>query len=184
VAEAARTSSAARRRVVLAAVGVLIAAACWARRDFYEERFASADRPKSGIRSLCLAPSVEPADVVAVVPDYLAPTVWYYCGRREDVRGFARFRRPDLFDPSDHGRSWRDPEATAKALSALENEIAERRPPRVFLIRELAPAGYLPFYRRQADEFEAALARRFDERPAGRFPGRVESVEVVALTPR
>ncbi len=184
VGEAARTRSATLRRAALAAVGLLIAASLWARRDLYEARSASAGRPKSGIRTLCRSPSLAPSDAVIVLPDYLAPTVWYYCGRREDVRGFARWSRPDLFDPSGHGESWRDPEATAKSLSALDREVAARRPPRILLIRELAPAGYLPFYRQRAAEFEAALARRFDERLVGRFPGRVESVEMYALTPR
>lgn len=184
LAEAARVGSSSLRRAALASVGVLIGAAFWARRDFYEERFASMGRPKSGIRTLCLAPSVEPSDVVVIVPDYLAPTAWYYCGRREDLRGFALWNRPDVFDPSAHGAAWRDPEAAAKFEAALEREIAARGAPRVLLVRELAPGEYLPFYRERAGEFEAALARRFEESPAVRFPGRAESVDLVLLTPR
>jgi len=75
-------------------------------------------------------------------------------------------------------------QAPARVLEALEREIAEGRPARVLLIREQAPARLLPFYQPGADEFDAALGRRFDERLAGRFPGRIESVERVVLTPR
>jgi len=172
------------RRAAFAALGALIVAAFWARRDLYEARWASAARPKSGIRTLCRTEPPGPADLVLVAPDYLAPTVWYYCGRRDDLRGFARWNRPHLFDPSDHGAAWRDPAAPARTMAALEREIAEGRARRVLLIREQAPAGLLPFYQPAADELDAALVRRFAAGSPERFPGRVEYVEAVALTPR
>ncbi len=186
VTEAVSDAPRTQRAAVFVALAGLIGAAFLARRDFYQGRRAVgvAERPKSGIRTLCRARPFGPGELVVVVPDYLAPTVWYYCGRSEGLHGFARWNRPDLFDPGDHGARWKDPEAPGRLVSRIEARLREGNLERYTLVRELAPAGVLPFYAASLAEAEAELARRFESRPAGRFPGRIEPVEAFVMERR
>ncbi len=184
VTEAVRDAPVKYRAAVAVALAALIGSSFSARRDFYEGRWALAERPKSGIRTLCRARPFLSDELVVVFPDYLAPTVWYYCGRPEGLHGFARWNRPDLFDPGDHGVRWRDPEAPGRVVSDIEARLRDGNLERFTLIRELAPAGFLPFYAAPAAEAEAELARRFEGHSAGRFPGRIEPVEALVMEPR
>lgn len=184
VAEAAREAPGKSRVMVPLALALLIGAAFSSRRDFYEGRWALGERPKSGIRTLCRDRPFEPGELVVVFPDYLAPTVWYYCGRPADLHGFARWDRPDLFDPADHGARWRDPKTPGRIVSDIEGRLREGNLERFTLIREQVPAGLLPFYAAPAAQAETELARRFERRSTGRFVGRIEPVEAVVLEPR
>jgi 4-amino-4-deoxy-L-arabinose transferase-like glycosyltransferase len=177
--EAARGAPAKFRAAVGVALAALIAASFSARRDFYEGRWSVAERPKSGIRTLCQARQLGPGELVVVVPDYLAPTVWYYCGRPEDLHGFARWNRPDLFDARDHGARWRDPAAPGVLISEIEARLRDRNLSQFTVVRENPPAGLLPFYEAQVEKSEAELAHRFEGRSVGRFPGRIEPVEAL-----
>jgi hypothetical protein len=165
-------------------LAALIGASFSARRDFYEARWSLAERPKSGIRTLCRSRSFGPDELVVIVPDYLAPTAWYYCGRSETLHGFARWNRPDLFDPVDHGAQWRDPAAPGRVVSKIEARLQDGKRSRFTLLRELAPAGFLPFYEPQAARAEGEISRRFERRSVSRFPGRIEPVEALVLEAR
>ncbi len=182
--EAASGTSAKFSAAVVVALLALIAASFSARRDFYEGRWSVAERPQSGIRTLCRDRAFGSGELVVVLPDYLAPTVWYYCGRLENLHGFARWNRPDLFDAGDHGAQWRDPAAPGRRISEIETRLRDGNLSQFTILRELAPARLLPFYQAQEERFEGELSRRFEERSAGRFPGRVETVEAVVMTPR
>ena len=184
VAEAAGDAPLGFRVAAGVALAGLIVASFSARRDFYEARWSLADRPKSGIRTLCRARSFGPDELIVIVPDYLAPTAWYYCGRSTTLHGFARWNRPDLFDPVDHGAQWRDPAAPGRVVSEIEARLRDGNLSRFTLLRELAPAGFLPFYESQAARAEAEISRRFDRRSVGRFPGRIEPVEAFVLEAR
>ena len=183
LADAGRETPGTLRAAAFAGLAALVVASFLARRDFYEARFSGAERPKSGIRTLCRDRPFTPDDFVLVLPDYLAPTVWYYCGRPQNLHGFARWNRPDLFDPGNHGEAWKDSTVPTAVLSQIDERIRDGGP-RFLLIREWAPAGWLPFYEPRAGEFQAELQRRFDETSAGRFPARIEPVEAFVLKPR
>ncbi|MET0621024.1 MAG: glycosyltransferase family 39 protein [Thermoanaerobaculia bacterium] len=184
VAEAAGDASRPFRVASWVALAALIVASFSARRDFYEARWSLAERPKSGIRTLCRSRSFGPDELVVIVPDYLAPTAWYYCGRAETLHGFARWNRPDLFDPVDHGAQWRDPAAPGRVVSEIEARLRDGKRSRFTLLRELAPAGFLPFYESQAALAEGEISRRFERRSVSRFPGRIEPVEALVLEAR
>ena len=184
VAEAAGDAPLRFRVATGVALAALIVTSFSARKDFYEARWSLADRPKSGIRTLCRARPFGPDELVVIVPDYLAPTAWYYCGRSETLHGFARWNRPDLFDPVDHGAQWRDPAAPGRVVSEIEARLRDGKRSRFTLLRELAPAGFLPFDELQAALAEGEISRRFERRSVSRFPGRIEPVEALVLEAR
>ena len=184
VADAAREASRGFRAATVAGLAALIGGTILARTDFYEARWSLAERPKSGIRALCRARSFGADELIVAVPDYLGPTVWYYCGRPEGLRGFARWDRPGFFDPADHGARWKDPDAPARLVSRIEERLREKNRESFTLVRELAPAGFLPFYAAFARKAEVELDRLFQRRSVERFPGRIEPVEVFVWEPR
>lgn len=175
-----------RRIGIAAAAGVacLVAAAFVARRDFYEDRFAVARRPKSGLRTLCRARPFDAGEFLVIVPDYLAPTAWYYCGEEDRLRGYTHWRRPFLFDPARYRELWGDPAAAASAVARIEADLGPAPGAAFVLVREDDAAGLLPLYQDRVQALDAALASRFDARPLGRFPGRIESVRAAALKRR
>lgn len=169
------------RVVAVFGAAALVVASFSARRDLYEGRFEVAGRPKSGLRSLCGARLLPPEDLVLVVPDYLAPTAWYYCRGENRMRGFASWSRPFLFDPGRYRAIWRDPDAASLAAARLDETLAAENRSRFWLILEQPAAGLLPFFAEPVGALTADLDRRYDMRPSGRFPGRVESVLAFVL---
>ncbi|MGE5412563.1 MAG: hypothetical protein ACM3NW_00185, partial [Syntrophomonadaceae bacterium] len=182
-----RAASAVPRPVAIATgagVACLVVAAFVARRDFYQGRFSVASRPKSGFRTLCRARPFDSGAFVLVVPDYLAPTAWYYCGHEDRLRGYTHWRRPFLFDPARYRELWGDPGAAASAVARIEEDLGPAPAAAFVLARQNDAAGLLPFYEDRVQALDAALAGRFDERLLGRFPGRVESVRALVLRRR
>jgi len=177
---------AAPRARALAASGAacLVVSAFVARADFYEGRFATALRAKSGLRGFCGGPSFPSDGMVLVVPDYLAPTAWYYCGHEDRLRGFTHWDRPFLFDPARYRDLWRDPRAAAAAAAEIERTLAAGEARRFVLVQDDPPTELLPLFDAPVRRLDAALAARFEERPLGRYPGRVESVRVIELRRR
>ncbi len=184
VIEAGREAGRTWRIAALLGGAALIAASFAARRELYEGRFEVAGRPKSGIRSLCRAHPFGPEDLILVVPDYLAPTAWYYCGDEEAMRGFTHWERPVLFDPGRYRQLWRDPGAAPLAVARVGEALEAGGRSRFGLILEETPTGLLPLFSRPVEELTAELVRRYDARAVGRFPGRIASVRAFVLTSR
>ena len=171
---------------VAASVGLaaLVVAAFTARAEFYEGRFSVARRPKSGIRDVCRSRPFEQDELVLVVPDYLAPTAWYYCDHEENMRGFANWNRPFLFDPARYRELWGNPAAPALSLTRIQEALAQHGRSRFRLILEETPTELLPLFQAQVEALRAELARVYDEESVGRFPGRIESVRAMVLSRR
>ena len=109
------------------------------------------------------------------MPDYLAPTVWYYCGRPEDLHGFARWNRPDLFDAARYRELWGNPAAPALTLTRIQESLAQHGRSRFRLIleefRRSCSRSSRPRWRPSGP---SSLGLRRES--VGRFPGRIESV--------
>ncbi len=162
----------------------LVAVSFSARADLYAARAAGGNHPKSGIRSLCQSRPSGPGELVVVAPDYLAPTVWYYCGRDEAVRGFAHWDHPVLFDPGAYARLWTDPAAADRTSAEIVSALRQTGRSRFTLVRDRPAGGLLALYDGQVGKLEADLARTYDEASRVPFPGRIESVEAVGYRAR
>ena len=184
VLEAARESSVGLRVAASVGLATLVVAAFTARAEFYEGRFSVARRPKSGIRDVCRARPLAEDELVLVVPDYLAPTAWYYCDHEENMRGFANWNRPFLFDPARYRELWGNPAAPALSLTRIQEALAQHGRSRFRLILEETPTELLPLFQAQVEALRAELARVYDEESVGRFPGRIESVRAMVLSRR
>jgi hypothetical protein len=172
------------RMLAVSGIACLVVSAFVARADFYEARFATARRPKSGLRGFCASPAFPADGIVLVAPDYLAPTAWYYCDQRDRLRGFTHWERPFLFDPARYRELWGDPGAAEAAVAKIEEALAAGQGRRFVLVQDDPPTQLLPLFEGPVQGLDAALAARFDERPLGRYPGRVESVRAVELRRR
>jgi len=181
---ACRTLDRPLRFAAAAGVVALVVASFAARRDFYAGRFDVAQRPKSGLRTLCRNPAVGEDRLVVISPDYFGPSAWYYCANPGRLRGFANWDKPFLFDPTRDGELWGNRAAASVALSQLERDLRARNADSFVLVREVAPAGLLPHFAAQVQAFDALLAGRFDERVIGRYPGRADSVTAYELRRR
>ena len=184
VLEAAREARLALRVAASVGLAALVVAAFTARAEFYEGRFSVARRPKSGIRDVCRARPFERDELVLVVPDYLAPTAWYYCDHEENMRGFANWNRPFLFDPGRYRELWGNPAAPALTVARIEEALEQHGRSRFGLILEETPTELLPLFQSQVEALRAELARHYDEKSVGRFPGRIESVRALVLSRR
>lgn len=172
------------RRRVLAWTGAaaLAAAAFASRAPLYRERFANAPRSKSGVRDLCASRPFAAGELVVAAPDYFAPTLWYYCGSGESLRGFVNWTNPELFDPRTYAAAWNDPGAAEGAASRIDEALRASRAGRFALVYDESSAGPPLSYGRLVGELRARLAREYRPRPLGRFPGRLESVEAEELS--
>ena len=92
--DAARGGSSLARATAVLGVLCIVLGTFSSRLDFYSELSASRSRPKSGVRTLCQSPRLRSSNLLVVAPDYLASTVWYYCGARKDLKGFVRWTDP------------------------------------------------------------------------------------------
>ena len=146
--------------------------------------FGRSRRPKSGVRSFCRSRPSGSDELLVVAPDYLAPTVWYYCGRDESTHGFVRWDRPTLFDPGSYA------EPLERSRRRHPDDLADRRPaPAAGAVPVHAPVwttlrGASPAYGRQIERLRAELAARFEAIPERRLPGRLESVDAVIMSSR
>jgi hypothetical protein len=184
VFEAAREAPVGLRVAASVGLAALVVAAFTARAEAYEGRFSVAGRPKSGIREVCRARPFEKDELVLVVPDYLAPTAWYYCDHEENMRGFANWDRPFLFDPARYRELWGSPAAPALTLTKIQEVLAQHGRSRFRLIVEETPTQLLPLFQKQVEALRAGLARGYEEESVGRFPGRRESVRAIVLRRR
>jgi len=184
VLEAAKEARPGVRAAAVFALAALVVSSFLARKDMYEGRFEVAARPKSGVRSLCRARLFEPGELAIVVPDYLAPIAWYYCGRDERLRGFVRWEQPYLFDPSRNRELWRDPSAASKAVSRIEEELRSENRSRFTVLLEETPAGLLPLFEKRVDELMSELERNYDTKAVKRFPGRLDSARAIVWSRR
>jgi len=182
--EAAGGDRSAFRIVALLGGVALVVASFSARRALYEGRFEVAGRPKSGLRSLCRAHPFGRDDLILVVPDFLAPTAWYYCDDETVLRGFTHWERPYLFDPGRYRELWKDPRAAPLAAARIGESLAADGRARFGLVLAETPTSLLPLFARPVEELTAELARTYDAKAAGRFPGRIESVRALVLTRR
>lgn len=179
--EAAREAGPGWGSAALAASVAILAVAFSARADFYRERFSAEDRPKSGVRSLCRAREFGPGELVLAAPDYLAPTIWYYCAGRASLRGFARWENPALFDPRGYAELWSDSRAVTRTVSRLGEALRETRQSRFELVFDETAVEPPLRYGRRVRELRMALAMLYDEGHRDWFPGRLESAEAATL---
>jgi hypothetical protein len=179
VADAAWEGRPGVRAAAASGVAALVASAFWARADLYEGRFEIAGTPKSGFRTLCQARVFEPGELAIVVPDNLAPTAWYYCGRDETLRGFVRWDRPFQFDPRRYRDLWNDPAAARAAVARIDETMRRENRSRFAVLSEANAAGLLPLFEKRVGELDAELARNFEAQAVRRFPGRIEPVRAV-----
>jgi len=184
VIEAVGDVRSAPRAAAVFGAAALVVASFAARRPLYEGRFEVAARPKSGLRSLCRAHPFGGDELVLVVPDFLAPTAWYYCDDEKVLRGFTHWERPYLFDPGRYRELWKNPNAARIAAARLDEALAAAGRSRFGLVLAETPTALLPLFARPVDELTAELARGYDTKLAGRFPGRIESVRALLLTRR
>jgi len=100
------------------------------------------------------------------------------------MRGFANWNRPFLFDPGRYRELWGNPAAPALTVARIEEALAQHGRSRFGLILEETPTQLLPLFQSQVEALRAELARRYDEKSVGRFPGRIESVRALVLSRR
>ncbi|HKF41480.1 MAG TPA: glycosyltransferase family 39 protein [Thermoanaerobaculia bacterium] len=151
-----------------------------ARAPFYAElREASARRiPKSGVRTLCTELSPGQKDLLIAVPDYLATTLWFYCGPNPQLRGAALWQNALLLDWRTYGPAWTSPLLVPTALDLIEKHVASQRPSRLVLIRDtIAARGTALSFPARMRALRRAIESRFPPARESTFPGRVESVE-------
>ena len=98
------------------------------------------------------------------MPDYLAPTAWYYCDHEENMRGFANWDRPFLFDPARYRELWGNPAAPALTLARIQEALAQHGRSRFGLIVEETPTELLPLFQEQVEALRAELARALRRR--------------------
>jgi hypothetical protein len=133
------------------------------------------DLPKSGVRTICRQGGIPSGDLVLTAPDYLAPTVWYYCPPGVDLYGFVRWNNPYLFDPRDYRRLWSDPSAvptTLKRVSVMDTETAGG----VFLIWDSQGDGAPLFYLQRVNSLRRALSEKYVPVESALYGGRLEQV--------
>jgi hypothetical protein len=184
VIEASGGSRPAFRVAAIFGGAALVVASFAARRALYEGRFEVSGRPKSGVRSLCRAHPFGRDDPIVVVPDFLAPTAWYYCDDETVLRGFTHWERPYLFDPGRYRALWKDPNAASLAVARIGETLAAADRSRFGLVLAETPTELLPLFEKPVEQLTAQLAQAYDEKLAGRFPGRIESVRGLVLTRR
>jgi 4-amino-4-deoxy-L-arabinose transferase-like glycosyltransferase len=148
----------------------------------YRELQSSARKgvPKSGIRSLCRQHPFVEKELVIAAPDYLATTLWYYCGPKLTIRGMALWQDALLLDWREYGQIWASPETVPRAGDRLERLIASQGLARRFLLlSDSAPAlGTTLRFPARIKALRNALASRYQSIGEARYGGRVEQVEV------
>jgi hypothetical protein len=170
----------------LALVGILgvAVAAFLARGELYGALSERRSQPKSGIRTLCREHPPRADQLLVAAPDYLAPTIWYYCGGKGELHGFVRWKDPVLFDPREYAVLWRSPDAARRTLLQIEEALHGLGQARFEFVWENAPAGPPLFYSRRIRALRELLSEDYDELRLGQYVGRIESVNMSILSAR
>ena len=161
---------------------VLLAGSFVGQAAFYRELQRSARKgvPKSGIRSMCHQRLLVEKELVIAAPDYLATTLWYYCGPKFTIRGIALWQDALLLDWREYGRIWASPEAVPRAVDRLERLIVSQGlAARFLLVSDSSPArGTTLRFPARIKALRNVLASRYHSIGEVRYGGRIEKVEV------
>ncbi|MCA1581916.1 MAG: glycosyltransferase family 39 protein [Acidobacteria bacterium] len=166
-------------RVAVAALlaGYFAAGASTLRKDL---RKSPSSLDKSGIRSLCRHRMVREGDLVLVTPDYLASTLWYYCGGAPVIRGAALGPAALMLDWREYAGIWLSPSLVPRAVERVRSEA----PAHFFLLMDAdwygPPMNYSPISR----NLRAALGAPYSEVGVSQWRGRLESATLVEFARR
>lgn len=180
----------ARGRVSLLAVSgvaLLLVGDTLARLPLYVEMQSwGRPEPKSGVKTLCASGRLRPDEVVFVVPDCLATSVWYFCQPSPPIlRGYMQWDDPFLPNWERYPELTRPPiaESVAAFIARVEQTQRHRAGERFSLVWGDWPDPPL-FYGRRVELVRRALRSRFIEGPTSIYRGRHEYVQVTDYTVR
>ena len=181
VYRAAQTSRGYVRALCGICVLVLLGGSFFAQVGFYGElqRSAKTGVPKSGIRAMCRQRALE-KELIIAAPDYLATTLWYYCGPTPTIRGIALWENALLLDWREYGPIWAAPEVIPRAVDRLERLVAsEGLAARFLVVSDSSPAlGTTLRFPARIKALRNGLSSRYRPIREERYVGRVEPVEV------
>jgi len=180
--EHARKKEVLVRFVTLAAIGAVFLGTFVARIPTYRALDASEGISKSGIRDFCR--SGPPPNLVLIAPDYLGPTVRYYCGPAITLRGFVEWSDPALFDPRRYAVLWRDPEVVARTVNQLQQAVDSSPDASFVLLSDASDRRPPLFYGSRVEQLRAALEARYTASNATTYRGRIESVQQAVFSRR
>jgi hypothetical protein len=175
------------RVIGLIVFAALLAGSVVARVPFYGQlrRLARLQLPKSGVRTLCHELSPDKRDLLIAVPDYLATTIWYYCGSDPVLRGVALWQDALLLDWRAYSRAWASQRLVAAAMELVESQIASARPARLVLVRDATPPLATPLgFPAKIKAFRRAVEARYPPTRETAYRGRIENVEVTEFRPQ
>jgi hypothetical protein len=171
------------RFVAVGTVAVVLTAAGLARVPFYRglQQSMATGEPKSGIRTVCREMQVRANELLIAAPDYLAPTVWYYCGSESRIKGYVRWNDAVRMDLRQYAREWTSPDALQRTLGAIEKYLSSSGQRRLNLIWDPNWDGPPLFFLRRVSRLKEALESRYRVMAEQISPGRVEEVGFLAL---
>ncbi len=143
-------------------------------------RAISRDGAKSGIRTMCRQGVGRGGDLVLVAPDYLASTLWYYCGNAPALRGAALGADALKLDWRTYSRAWLSPSLVRDAVARVRAEA----PAHFFFVMDAGRFGPPMNYSAVERELRSALGAVYGERSVSQWKGRMESVILVEFSRR
>lgn len=184
VASACTSGSNARRIGFGLAVAALLIAGCAARIPLYREmgRFMMNGIPKSGIRTLCLERTVGDHELLIAAPDYLASTLWYYCGSEKRIRGFVRWEKPTLLNLRGYSAEWLSSDAIPRTVRALELTLRSSGSTQFFVVSDRQWDGPPLFFRKHVTSLQDALEKRYPLLEEMRYEGRMERIDLALFS--
>ncbi len=136
---------------------------------------------RSGIRRLAASPEFDRNALFIAAPNYLARTLWYYGVPERNLRGF-----PPMHDITDteYGLSspvWSDPNAVARFLQDLRDELSRGQFLRVIVVTDANP---VPEVARGVRAVLTGCAAQLRPEREGSFSGYPETVGVAIYSVR
>ena len=170
-------------RWAVAAGGILLAAGPVLGEAYRYAGSGIGRRPpaRSGAPAILRNLPAKPSDLFLVAPSYLAPTLWYYGVRGEQLHGFPQWERPEEIDYARFAEAFGSPDAVPNCLARVDRLFSGGRFDRLILLTDRNPD---PVLRRQVREIVDHLSAVDDRVAEGTFHGYPETIEAIVLERR
>lgn len=131
--------------------------------------------PKSGIRTLAAAGTIEASALYVIAPDYLASTFYFYARPKQpEMLGFVRLNHPEIFTLQGYADDWNVPGIGDRRLSAIIQAAKHYRYLHFLVDPDASQQGRMPYgdvwlLLQRLEATYTLLGRTM-------YPGRFESV--------